>query len=639
MKARNPITGNFENLYVKALDGMPVGTTVDYTGSESNIPVGWEKVSGQNKITKTSQNRALAGRILNIENNSNTDTYSAYYINNQLNKKFKIYNITPSNTFNEVQQMMEDTNPKILNFAKGNYTYNNTFRLNANTTLLFNNSVITFNIPKVTEDDEASHGFFNFKKTDTFTGYNGNGNIEFIGGTIVHGNVSFCHAKNIKFINMDFELCYTQHIFELCALDGVLVKNCIFNGTIAKEGEAAGINKEYINIDPCVRGSFPWFNTDNNIPYDHTVNKNIEIVNCEFKVPNDNLYTGGSNFIGNHTNDDGYRHSNIIIRNNIFNGTKNLCIQFKGVENVVIEENEFSTSNTKATSTYKGDMIRFHNDAINIKILNNNFYSNMSAIRYIYDSNSYTAFKWIIDGNKFNWYITNMGDTIRAIIDVKNLDSCQITNNIFDYFSQTCIDTDYATNQSSNYYYISNNVFQTISTLQNYVIRALDGYAYINDNTFNIPSYNNNKIISLGASSSEAFISNNNFSRQIINNNDELKVTGYTESYENIKNIGFATYSGNVSSLTNETPAYPFSNFTNLRLTLGSGENTNVVELKGWPTAPYLDNRTYYIPVYYNGSMTYVTFIINSNGTFSYNSDATGGNIKIRNIMLYNDLY
>ena len=636
MKAKNPNTGNFEEVYIKAIDSLPIGTTVDYTGSERDIPYGWEKVIGQNKITKTTANRAIAGRALNIENNSITDSYSCDYINK---KSRKIYYVNTSNTFDEVQTMMNDNHPKIISFETGNYTFNNFFRLNANTTLLFNNSTITFNIPKVTEDDEASHGFFNFKKTDTFTGYNGNGNIEFIGGTIVHGNVSFCHAKNIKFINMDFELCYTQHIFEFCALDGVLVKNCIFNGTIAKEGEAAGINKEYINIDPCIRGSFPWFDDNNNIPYDHTVNKNIEIVNCEFKVPNDNLYTGGSNFIGNHTNDDGYLHSNIIIRNNTFRGTKNLCIQFKGVQDITIEGNDFSTTNTKATSTYKGDMIRFHNDAVNIKIINNNFYSNMSAIRYIYDSSSYYSMQWLISNNNFYHYTTSMGDTIRAIIDIKNISSCYIINNNFEECTQTCIDMDYATSESSNTYYLTNNIFKTDLTLQNYVIRALDGYATITGNTFDLPSYNSNKIISLAASSNKATISRNTFANQIISGNDELKTTNYTKGYNKIQNIGFAAYSGNASSLTDQSPAYPFNNFTNLRLTLGSGENTNVVELKGWPTAPNLDNRTYYIPVYYNGSVSYVTLAINSNGTFSYNSDATSGNIKIRNIMLYNDLY
>ena len=44
MKAKNPSTGNFEEVYVKALDSLPVGSEIDFTGSASAIPVGWEQV-------------------------------------------------------------------------------------------------------------------------------------------------------------------------------------------------------------------------------------------------------------------------------------------------------------------------------------------------------------------------------------------------------------------------------------------------------------------------------------------------------------------------------------------------------------------------------------------------------------------
>lgn len=44
MKARNPSTGNLETVYVKALDSMPVGSVVDFTGSSADVPAGWEEV-------------------------------------------------------------------------------------------------------------------------------------------------------------------------------------------------------------------------------------------------------------------------------------------------------------------------------------------------------------------------------------------------------------------------------------------------------------------------------------------------------------------------------------------------------------------------------------------------------------------
>jgi len=43
MKARNPSTGTLDTVYVKALDSMPVGTQIEYTGD--TIPTGWEEVN------------------------------------------------------------------------------------------------------------------------------------------------------------------------------------------------------------------------------------------------------------------------------------------------------------------------------------------------------------------------------------------------------------------------------------------------------------------------------------------------------------------------------------------------------------------------------------------------------------------
>ena len=45
MKVKNPSTGNFEEVYIKALDSLPVGTEVDFAGSASDIPVGWEQTN------------------------------------------------------------------------------------------------------------------------------------------------------------------------------------------------------------------------------------------------------------------------------------------------------------------------------------------------------------------------------------------------------------------------------------------------------------------------------------------------------------------------------------------------------------------------------------------------------------------
>lgn len=47
MKARDSVTGTFKEVYVKALDSLPVGSEIDFDGNTSDIPAGWEEASGK----------------------------------------------------------------------------------------------------------------------------------------------------------------------------------------------------------------------------------------------------------------------------------------------------------------------------------------------------------------------------------------------------------------------------------------------------------------------------------------------------------------------------------------------------------------------------------------------------------------
>lgn len=84
MKARNPNTGNFEKLYVKALDSMPIGTEVDFDGSVSDIPDGWEEVSGTNYTAFELYNNT-SGTTGTIQLSDSVSNYSyieiLYFIN------------------------------------------------------------------------------------------------------------------------------------------------------------------------------------------------------------------------------------------------------------------------------------------------------------------------------------------------------------------------------------------------------------------------------------------------------------------------------------------------------------------------------------------------------------------------------
>lgn len=97
-RVKDPNTGQFKEIYVKALDSLPVGTIVDYDGQASDIPTGWETY-GTGQIKKTSETRPLAGSILNVANNTDTNTYSCEYQNKAFGGTILWTNPSPSSSF------------------------------------------------------------------------------------------------------------------------------------------------------------------------------------------------------------------------------------------------------------------------------------------------------------------------------------------------------------------------------------------------------------------------------------------------------------------------------------------------------------------------------------------------------------
>lgn len=91
MKARNPNTGNFEKLYVKALDSMPVGTEVDFNGQASDIPVGWEEVDSNANILWTNSNptNSFGSQNITIVNKDYDMVEVVYALLNQNNYAYR----------------------------------------------------------------------------------------------------------------------------------------------------------------------------------------------------------------------------------------------------------------------------------------------------------------------------------------------------------------------------------------------------------------------------------------------------------------------------------------------------------------------------------------------------------------------
>ena len=133
MKAKNPTTGNFEEIYVKALDSLPVGTEVDFDGTSADIPIGWEQVDSVEEleiptitqaITRNSTNSYFrkCGNIYDLSIratiNNNVNTNTEYKI---MNYNFGVYGcgvIVSAGDTSQVGTLIVNGNGMYVNFSK-----------------------------------------------------------------------------------------------------------------------------------------------------------------------------------------------------------------------------------------------------------------------------------------------------------------------------------------------------------------------------------------------------------------------------------------------------------------------------------------------------------------------------------------
>lgn len=147
-------------------------------------------------------------------------------------------------------------------------------------TFLLNGSTIKVDIKTVIK---------NYELTDTFTEYNGNGNITFENGTIIGIAFAFMHGNGIVFRNIDFKDCIGIHYIQLGGCENIYISDCTFTGMLDDVGTREGINIEASEYD-----AQPY--CDNQSPmYDNTPSRNIYVMNSTFS-PNLNNQT--YNFIG-----------------------------------------------------------------------------------------------------------------------------------------------------------------------------------------------------------------------------------------------------------------------------------------------------------------------------------------------------
>lgn len=220
-------------------------------------------------------------------------------------------------------------NKGIILFDSGkNYKVTSTIRLGKGTTLDLNGSTIT---------STNKHLFFNFQSSDTFTAYNGNGDITIRNGMIVGGALSFAHGENIRLENIIFKNSLNDHFLEIAGCNNYEIKGCQFIGM----ANVSTSVQEYINVDPCTHAAFPWL-TDGSAFYDGTKNDGIKVNNCYFSL-GDGDYAYGFNAFGVHgVAGQAVKHKNIRLTNNEVLGFTGCGFRINDMENVFIANNDIN---------------------------------------------------------------------------------------------------------------------------------------------------------------------------------------------------------------------------------------------------------------------------------------------------------
>lgn len=551
-------------------------------------------------------------------------------------KKLDYYEITDQ-TEEEIQEIFNIEKAKVISF-KNDYTFTSTKRLNANTTLLLNNHTLTFDIPSVIEDYSLSHGFFNFKDSDVFLKYNGNGNIKIANGILDGGNCSFIHGANITFENLHFINCKNDHILELCAMTDIKIINCTFEGTPV-QSSIGNMSKEDIQWENATQSNFPHFTDSLSATYDNTACQNITIDNCTFKKPSDisyEFYTA----IGNHNEVLLYPHQNIIIKNCLFDNPRSVTINFYNTNNVIIENNIFNGNNLNAISDYTCH-IRTRNICNNVEIRNNKFKQSFRAIE---NSPNNLNYNWTIENNAFEDYNLNNQDypsTTYAIVDLDSIINLTINNNYFTNFLQKCIhldNTQISTHSElgDDYPQIISNNFNPTKNLNSNMIHISYGHVTLLNNIYNVSGFVNNYhyIIQAGGSTNlkEIISKNNVFNNYIITNSKYIERNATNNYwYNKIFDIPFTAYYTDQTGGNNLSFNYNVFSFNAMRLCFTSTNGTYSYNINSWDATRKLDARAYVIPV----DTTFVKLTINNDGTFNYDANSTS--VHLRSIYFLNN--
>ena len=537
--------------------------------------------------------------------------------------KYDYYEITDQSESEFVDILNSDRYRLIV--LENDYTFTSQKNIKGNFVLDLNGHTLTFDVPSANEDWENSHGFFNFLPADTPLGYEGKGNITIKNGTIEGGNLSFAHAKNIRIENVSFVNCQNNHALEMCAIDGLTVENCTFEG-IQKDSSG-----EYLQIENATYTAFPFFDSEDNATYDETPCRDVTVNNCDFIEPSDDDYHFASG-VGTHSGDiDSLFTENVTISNCTFNKAKYRSIQLYRINKLNINNCIFNGESTIEGSVH----IRLRNGINTVSIENCSF---KGQVRAIETAREYGEIKSVTIANNFFEDYNSADYSTHGIIELHDPISTNINNNHFKDFIQFAI----YTLQSDTYVSaiehditIDSNYFEPLHDATNSVIRVGVGKNFITNNTFNTDNHPSTVQIVSSSNTAESFYAKGNlFSNNAIYDRRDI-YDASPDAFKNTYDVQKSVWSGNNASVTYLSNEFsPFS-FNTIILTIGGDTWTQVVKLKPYLPVSKFDIRTFMFPVSNSAGSTLevAKFAIASDGTMTYTS--TNGNL--RRIMFTNE--
>lgn len=388
--------------------------------------------------------------------------------------KTKTYVIPEGTSHNDMQTLFNYIGNKIILFGNGRHVVNN-IRINANTTVIAQRGARI-----VTEGQ--NHTFLNFRNdSDSYRGFNGEGNILIKGGTYVNASLPIFHTKNFKIESVIFDGTEKSHYIQLCAVNNFTVDSCEFIGQPLRQEGRQYI--EMIQLDNCKYENFPYLDNKESPAYDGTGNKNVFIKN--------NVFTNkaGHQFycaFGSHTGYANEYHENIHFTDNFVSGTTFSVVQGSMFRGLNILRNKIHYA--------KGYTFKISGDSQNVNIVGNTvnnsnqlYYGVQRGVNFV---NGLNISENIFQNQVVEHGVTNeeYDQSSYGVISLTNYLNANIINNTF-RFCEGYIYNEYGASSRNEGLKIDNNKINNHSMTENRIVQATQGVpSSFHNNTVTIKS-------------------------------------------------------------------------------------------------------------------------------------------------------